>query len=520
MESILLCQRVSGPALRQVMEESSAIQYKIELAAHGLVPRPACTIPTATALGRLKDQQGGWRRCQWKGESVIRIHGDCRTYELRNGVWAFGHCDSPTQDPANFPPDYTTTITCYQLPSTVGGKYSKEIHSWSLDNFGMSIRDFTMDPAIDLLAIIEQTAVESIKPFRLHFRRLSNGKAHPGAVKNPIDLDVTSRDLTICSFGVQLQASHVGVLVRHDGSLEEHDYFAIWNWQTGSLEMSRTADECSYEDFAFIDKTSAMLAVFDNIVTLEIWRFGGSESCFTGGFEMPLTTTLNAYLDMRFDGGATGSAGGARTGDGTPYSLAPETDILSVTFGVIDIDEVLERTHVASFTMVMRPSLMLKKLAESIISFTGDPTNETGEPLALQWREWGPWCTRWICQEMENVNWEPSAAGGRFVVVARSRAAGDPDDQVIRIFDFRRGVVSRCGRLPSESPSEEFHSGESCIAKDTMFVEDISSSLPYHVVESTRLPYMMSGIMIDEGRLICTKAEEDGEWRSLLVLTF
>jgi len=259
-------------------------------------------------------------------------------------------------------------------------------------------------------------------------------------------------------------------------------------------------------------------------VTLEIWHFENSKAYLTGSFEMPLTTTPNAYLEMHFDGGPTASVGGQRTGDGTPYSLAPETDILSVTFGVVDIDERPEETHVASFTMVMRPSSMLKKLGEKINSPARHQTNGAGEPPALTWQEWGPWCTRWIPQEMENLNWEPSAAGGRFVVVTPSRDAKDPevltDGQVIRIFDFRHDIVSRYGRLPSKSLSEEFNIGWSRIPKVTMFVEDIVSSLPYHVVESTRLPYRMSGIMMDEGRLICTKAEEDDEWRLLLVLTF
>jgi hypothetical protein len=130
-----------------------------------------------------------------------------------------------------------------------------------LDISEMKIRRFAIDPLVDLLAIIEErengwvlarhlfvysynNATTSDwrhgKPFRLHLRRLLNGEPHPRAAKHSIDLDMTTSHLNDLDLTIHIQASLVGVLVHHDEHDDEADYLAIWNWQTGNLEMVST----------------------------------------------------------------------------------------------------------------------------------------------------------------------------------------------------------------------------------------------------------------------------------------
>ncbi|KAF8591366.1 hypothetical protein K439DRAFT_1627078 [Ramaria rubella] len=520
MADILRCRTVSKH-INSLVQNSSVIQYKIELTANGLVSCPGSNFSSATSLHRLKEQQDAWRRCEWKEECVIQLSTGCRTYELRNGIWAFGQSDV-TQD-STLPPDYTSTITCFRLPSgTTCKEKETDVSQWSLENLGMSIRDFTMDPLVDLLALVEQTVDGTVCPFRIHIRRLSDGQPHEMAAIHTLDFEMNSSDPSSCAFGVQLQGSFIGVLVRQDPRAGDYDHLAIWNWRTGSKEVLLEATTCSFDDFAFIDTSSVILAVLDHPVVLQVWCFHTSHAYFAGSFAMPVTTTKNGYLELHFDGGPSPSPAGATTLDGTPFTLAPIPEIIAMTFGVIDTDPDLQETEVAIFAMVMQPSLMLKALEKQYRDEVREPSQFAGR-RSLEWEAWGPQCTRWIPQDTNHLHWEPFSVGGRFAIVTPSKASevleqpGSTEPQVIRLYDFRPDMVSR---YKDQFPDDTFCIEPSIIPKDTMFQADIVSSLPYHVTTSKDLTQRVSGVMMDECRLVCTKAEFDDEWRSLIVFTF
>lgn len=280
------------------------------------------------------------------------------------------------------------------------------------------------------------------------------------------------------------------------------------------------ATKCSFDDFAFIDTCSIVLAVIGEPVTLQVWRFDGSRVFYVGSFALPLTASGIAYLQMHFDGGPSASLAGARTLDDTPYALSPVPQLMSVTLRVIEPDLDMQEAEVATFSMIMRLSLMFKALAQ-----LRDPPKDVsrdlsgGEPLpdecissrTLEWKEWGPQSTRWLREEPDHRKWEPCLVGGRFATVTNN--GPDPGDmmylflplpQVIRVYDFRPYIVSRY----MQSYPEDVCTTTSVILKSTMFQEDIHSMLPYHLATSKELAQTMSGVMIDEGRLVCTKASE------------
>lgn len=76
-------------------------------------------------------------------------------------------------------------------------------------------------------------------PFQVQLRNLSNGEIHPKAEIPVFDVDMATSRPDICTFTVQLQNEHIGVLVRHDGIEGDYDYFSLWNWQTGNQIMVR-----------------------------------------------------------------------------------------------------------------------------------------------------------------------------------------------------------------------------------------------------------------------------------------
>lgn len=75
-------------------------------------------------------------------------------------------------------------------------------------------------------------------PFRLHLRKLSDGRSHPTVAQSIIPIEMTPANPLECLFNIQLQETSVGVLIKQQATmLNEHDYLAVWNWQTGDLEL-------------------------------------------------------------------------------------------------------------------------------------------------------------------------------------------------------------------------------------------------------------------------------------------
>jgi len=142
------------PRFKNLIESSSTIQYKIELMANGLVPCADSKVSSAVALKMLQEQQSRWRRCAWMGMKEINLVGGCRTYDLRRGIWLYGRDASGDQNLS----DHTNSITCYRL----GNAWDKDDKAegweswsnWCLEDLNLAIKDFAIDPDIDMLALV------------------------------------------------------------------------------------------------------------------------------------------------------------------------------------------------------------------------------------------------------------------------------------------------------------------------------------------------------------------------------
>ena len=148
--------------LNLIIQDSLAIQYAIELEANGFVDCVDSTLTTATKIRMLEEQQAAWRCCEWKVQRVAQIRPGCCAFDFRNGVAAFGRCgesgsESVPTDVGPLPSEYTTEITVLQLASATTSNDEEEIPEWTLE-LGIVIRAFAIDPLIDLLVLVEQTA--------------------------------------------------------------------------------------------------------------------------------------------------------------------------------------------------------------------------------------------------------------------------------------------------------------------------------------------------------------------------
>ncbi|KAF8478322.1 hypothetical protein JB92DRAFT_3047361 [Gautieria morchelliformis] len=535
MIDILHCRMVSAH-LNFIIQNSTTIQYKIELAAHGFVACPDSTLTAATSIRMLKEQQDAWRRGEWREDQVAHIPPGCCTYEFRSGIWAFGcRSDTVAGNPTGLPTDLPTAITCLQLVTSATRPMNSgaEKSQWCLDDLGISIRDFTMDPLIDLLVLVEQTTERSTGPFVVHIRKLSDGQPHEMAPLQviPFDLmpfDIVSEDPRSCLVEVQLHDPYIGVLVHKYDDSDGSDYFIVWNWRKGKAEMMMENPENGLFDFAFIDTRSLILAVNGSHAVLQVWCFENCASFPMGRFALPRITQGHEYLDMHFDGGPPPSLADAKTLDGTPFALAPVSKVLAFSF--LATQEVIDQIE-ANYTMVMLTSLMFDALGmrpcdgvKVLRRHAGGrvPHEYLTSRPPLEWEAWGPQCTRWFPTYNQLLR-QPCMIGGRFALIdfETSSETVEPANllsspQVIRLYDFRPEIVSR---YKQDFP-QDICTDSTVISRGTMFEKDVVSKLPFHAVTLKELPDQVSAVMIDEGRLICTKAEPDDEWRTLFVLAF
>jgi hypothetical protein len=116
------------------------LQYQTELFAAGLTDHPRRSSSNMAArLKKLRAHQDAWNSLRWSQESVI-VLPDYTVFENFGGVFAVGIGEN------------TDGIRFIQLPSVLRGI---EMRDWSIQNLRCRISDFCMDPAADIVAVLD-----------------------------------------------------------------------------------------------------------------------------------------------------------------------------------------------------------------------------------------------------------------------------------------------------------------------------------------------------------------------------
>lgn len=116
-------------------------QYIIELAVAGMADGPHSPIVRSERLQRLREHQAAWHSLRWKSERTLPM--------LDGGVWElYGGVLARAQG--------RDTLVFTRLPAEIRGISERQ---WKLTPEGIyAIRDFAMEPAHDLLVLIEETS--------------------------------------------------------------------------------------------------------------------------------------------------------------------------------------------------------------------------------------------------------------------------------------------------------------------------------------------------------------------------
>ena len=92
------------------------------------------SLTSATLLRTLQDHVHAWQNLKWLETRISIPRGF--TYELSHGVYGIGS---------------ERSLTFIELPSRVRGT---ELHTWELKETAFDVKDFTMDPTQNLLALL------------------------------------------------------------------------------------------------------------------------------------------------------------------------------------------------------------------------------------------------------------------------------------------------------------------------------------------------------------------------------
>ncbi len=122
---------------KTLIDEDVRAQYNLELAIAGMEDGVSSTFTTAERLSTLRIHQSAWSKFAWTAKEDVQMRID-EVWELSGNVLAQSEGER--------------TLHLKQIPSAIRGIEGTE---WIITDVGCNITEIGMDPAQDLLLIIE-----------------------------------------------------------------------------------------------------------------------------------------------------------------------------------------------------------------------------------------------------------------------------------------------------------------------------------------------------------------------------
>jgi len=473
---------------------TASLQLTIELYAAGQEKGPSHPESRpADQLDALKRKEKAWDELKWSKEERIPI--------LNGGLWElYGGVLAQNDSPG--------AITFRRLPSIYR---SIEKAEWTVDGFGHPIRDFGIDPAQDLLVVVESPRWSDSDPdhsYHFHLRTMSTGGPHPKAPNPPvISYPQTAQDIQL-SYTVQISAQHLGILFNSDEVGENQ--LAIWEWTSGVLETALIGDEI--RSFAFLTEEHIVMALLTtshlyedlepSLMVLDFKtesnkRHAVEEVVHTYSFRYPLlrSTAHPIKFEIRSDPGP---------------SWAPDST-LKVPFHIARSNRVYAISIWFLVHNRLRSVTLLVPLATFLSCINGSSSHRT-----FQWSDWGPQGTRMLISRIPPSDiWVCYIYGSKYVALRK-----DEKHFAVDVYDFNQRALSRA-RQKHHDTDGEIHAIDPTIFEESeIFEEAIETSLPFRL---RTLPLDLRSIahvaiLCSEDNLIIVDSRVDH--REYRILTF
>ncbi|KAH8985219.1 hypothetical protein EDB86DRAFT_3083757 [Lactarius hatsudake] len=512
--SILHCSAVCRH-LHALVATSLNLQYRVELAAEGVIDGspggPAYT--TAARMDLLLERRVAWRALRPRRRASVALAGHCHAYELVGGLFAkaLEEYGAARRLVASWLPSNTTDETRLVV-----------------DDLGVRIKDFALDPAQDLIVLLEHrpaagpsantSAATAGADIRVHLRKLSAGAVvpHPEA-KVPVLCRRALGPVHGCM--IQIVEDVVGMYFW----MPLHGVL-IWNWMAGEELVFIQEDQVPERiwDFSFLSPRAYMVTTLKDGGEIRIYSFASPSSfrrpAHVATLHLPtphpnralfeLTTTTGPFL--------------ARPPAGSPFSFSRTARVHVFTLHH-DPGAHRGRWQPACFVVHSRT------LMRYVETYQDDGSGAVDVP----WEEWGPAGTH----ASSYLPWGSGGSGEYDARVARgvSRAAA-----VGRV----PGRSTRLERAPLVHPDcggeiaasrlgidlEEPIEGSWLVREPSVFpaggvfAKEVVTRLPYYFVPAPGQRESYIGYMIDKQRLLGLKASPspftDGDLGDVDVYTF
>ncbi|KAG6381041.1 hypothetical protein JVT61DRAFT_5437 [Boletus reticuloceps] len=509
---LLACSLVCRP-FRATVRENASCQYTIEMAVFGMRNGPPSVMGHADRLTILQDSQSAWHTLQWTASKDVRmLQGSL--YELYGGVLV----QSDHQGGHG--------LVFRRLPSHY--RSIKE-HVWSL-HLDLNLRDFTLDPAQDLLVLIAQpilrtSAHEARIETSIHIRSLTTGKVHPLVARSPVlvhDVDLRTANLT---FMVQIHSDRVAVqFISHGIAPSE---LVVWNWKTGEVLLSTYGTNLMA--FAFLTERLILVGGFGDIggfgdVTFNLRqprlfvvdldsskgeRTDFDEAEYLCAFLYPACYPWVHPLRflIRSDPCTDWTP---HPSVQVPFSIGPGPRLYIVTIWIMQGEEI--------------SPIDLFVLSDTLLDHIG--TLRKGETRRdFEWSEWGPAGTRMMAQVPHSHVWVCYVFGTRFSsITGGGRENRHRESRMLEVWDFNQlGIRRDIGREGSgaEWSEVEWHVGDTSVLRGKVFLGEVRTRLPYRVFRR-KLAAPLEGepafteALCSEDSIILVDAQE----RHFRILTF
>ncbi|KAH8985373.1 hypothetical protein EDB92DRAFT_1802543 [Lactarius akahatsu] len=468
--SILRCSAACRQ-LHALVAASLNLQYRIELAAEGFIDGPPGG-PASTAAARmdlLLERRVAWRVMRPRRRAAVALAGRCNAYELAGGLFAKAVEEHGA----------ARRLVASWLPSN-----SADETRLVVDDLGVRIKDFALDPAQDLIVLLEHppavglsaspSAAYAGTDICVHLRKLSAGAVAPHpAVKVSVLCRRSPGPVRGCM--IQIVEDVVGMYFW----MPLHGVL-IWNWMAGEELVVRLLAPTLRRiwDFSFLSPRAYMVTTLKDGGEIRIYSLASPSSSrrptHVATLHLPaphpnhalfeLTTTTGPFL--------------ARPPAGSPFSFSRTARVHVFTMHH-DPGAHRGRWQPACFVVHNRT------LMRYVETYRDDGSGAVDVP----WEEWGPAGTRFFVLA-NGFQWLRYVHGTR-VVCPVLQPSGESRVEVVDLNVHRSRAptaaetiaASRLG-IDLEEPIEgsQLVCEPSVLPAGGVFAKEVVTRLPYYSV--------------------------------------
>ncbi|KAG2369407.1 hypothetical protein BDR07DRAFT_1323501 [Suillus spraguei] len=443
---------------------------------------------TATSrLTLLKERDASWNALKWRETRDIPVLQGDIIWELCGGIFA----------QSSLPPE--GTLRLFRLPS----QYRNiQASSWRVPLLKNS-REFTIDPAQDLLVLVENPIVieasdktHSHIQIQVHLRSVTTGRVHPSVINvisflnHNLDMRRTPRNEANPEVPMSLQISgdFLGILFISDPGRDNiAPELVVWNWKTGELVLIRSS--CEIATFTFLTSRYLLVGTVMNgftqvteprLLILDMSRPSTIKLTLTAdyvcvfGFPSfdPVVSPVNIAIrpdpfpEWKLNIEAH-----------IPFSIVHEQQLLLVTMWV----ELEERKKKVSYDLFVPANILLSCVT------TLSRQNSNSRHM-INWDTWGSTGTRFLKSPPHSHVWTGYVFGTKFgSLIKPPKTATGQRSQILQVWDFNQLSLKRAVALGFEREHTRFIS-DATLVRDEVLIEAVRTSLPYSVTTRTLPP--------------------------------